>query len=177
LPIDAPMAKTPEPQAEAPVTSPVSRREFIARVGDVALATCLVGSGAGALRLAKPNVEAGSVRQVSLGTPGDFKMGTATWLKEHELFVVRTGDGFGCFSSRCTHLGCTVRRTASGFRCPCHGARFDSMGRVVDGPARRPLAWFAVKVEGDGRLWADLEEPVEVGALTRDLLAATQEPG
>jgi Rieske Fe-S protein len=118
-----------------------------------------------------PNVEAGASRQVSLGTPADFKMGTVTWLKEVELFVVRTSDGVGVFSSRCTHLGCTVRRVQDGFRCPCHGARFDSMGRVIDGPARRPLPWYAVKVEGDGRLWVDLQEPAEVGALTRDLLA------
>jgi hypothetical protein len=45
----------------------------------------------------------------------------------------------------------------------------------VDGPARRPLEWFAVKVESDGRLWADLQEAAEVGALTRDLLAGAAE--
>jgi len=169
------MTKTPEAQPDVPLASPVSRREFLSRAGDVALATCLLGSGAGAARLALPNVEAGSPRQVTLGTPADFKMGTVTWLKAAELFVVRTSDGIGAFSSRCTHLGCTVRRSSTGFRCPCHGAHFDPMGNVVDGPARQPLAWFAVKVEQDGRLWADLQEPVEVGALTRDLLAGPGE--
>jgi cytochrome b6-f complex iron-sulfur subunit len=163
------------PTVDDTAASALSRRELLVRAGEVTLAACLVGTTAGALRLATPNVEADRAQHALLGTPADFKMGTVTWLKEHELFVVRSGDGFGAFSSRCTHLGCSVRRTSTGFRCPCHGARFDPSGRVVDGPARRPLDWFRVRVETDGRLWADLEEQVEVGALTRELLAGSEE--
>ena len=42
----------------------------------------------------------------------------------------------------CTHLGCrTTFNNAEGtWDCPCHGSRFDSDGRVIEGPAVRDLS-------------------------------------
>lgn len=48
-------------------------------------------------------------------------------------------------SLTCTHQGCTVKMADDGkFHCPCHGAIFDSNGKVVKGPAQRDLAKFKV---------------------------------
>jgi Rieske Fe-S protein len=44
-------------------------------------------------------------------------------------------------SLRCTHLGCLLRFNSAerSWDCPCHGSRFDVDGRVLEGPATRPL--------------------------------------
>ena len=44
-------------------------------------------------------------------------------------------------SARCTHLGCLVafNEAETAWECPCHGSRFDIAGKVLQGPARRPL--------------------------------------
>ena len=54
------------------------------------------------------------------------------------------------FSSRCTHLGCTVRWNgeADEFQCPCHGGRFDAEGRVLGGPPSEPLRKIPAQLRG-----------------------------
>jgi nitrite reductase/ring-hydroxylating ferredoxin subunit len=66
------------------------------------------------------------------------------------LVVVRTGpDSFAALSPRCTHLGCTVRKEPSFFRCPCHGSTYTLEGEVVRGPAEKPLTRYEVRLVED----------------------------
>jgi glycine/D-amino acid oxidase-like deaminating enzyme/nitrite reductase/ring-hydroxylating ferredoxin subunit len=67
-----------------------------------------------------------------------------------KLAVYRNGHGdLSALSAVCTHLGCLVHwnTTEKSWDCPCHGSRFDPLGRVLNGPATAPL------------------EPAEVGAV------------
>lgn len=52
--------------------------------------------------------------------------------EEGKLYVV---------SARCPHLGCQLswNPDEKSFDCPCHGSRFDYMGRRIDGPAQEDV--------------------------------------
>jgi Rieske Fe-S protein len=69
-----------------------------------------------------------------------------------ELLVSRAADGgWHVVTAHCTHKGCVVDWNAavSEWQCPCHGSRFAPEGRVLHGPAERPLTQPPSRVEGD----------------------------
>lgn len=81
--------------------------------------------------------------------PADLPLGLSI---VGEAVVRRDADGrVQAWSSRCTHLGCRLDRVIDGaFVCPCHGSRFDEQGRVLNGPAVRPLQALQVQAEAGG---------------------------
>lgn len=53
------------------------------------------------------------------------------------------------FSAICTHMGCTVNPAGKELHCPCHGSVYDAAtGKVLHGPAPRPLPAIPVTVKG-----------------------------
>jgi cytochrome b6-f complex iron-sulfur subunit len=163
------------PSEPTPEHDPLSRRDALLRIGQWLMGSAGVAALLGAGRFLRPGIQTGAPSVFPIGRLSDFRMGTLTWLREHELFVVRFDTGLGAFSTRCTHLGCVVRRTADGFLCPCHGARYDSQGQVLTGPARRPLPWYHVWIESDGRIWVDLSRSVSSGKTALTLSDSTLE--
>jgi menaquinol-cytochrome c reductase iron-sulfur subunit len=73
-------------------------------------------------------------------------------------------DRLDIYSPVCPHLGCNYvwNPTRGRFECPCHASVFALDGRVLSGPAPRPLDTLAFKVE-DGVLfvrWAQFRAGV-----------------
>ncbi|MBZ5584952.1 MAG: ubiquinol-cytochrome c reductase iron-sulfur subunit [Acidobacteriia bacterium] len=77
--------------------------------------------------------------------------------------VRKDGDGILAFGPQCTHLGCAYHwdEAKNEFVCPCHNSIFDVEGRVLSGPAPRPLDRYDVKVEGGKVLLGRLRRPPE----------------
>jgi cytochrome b6-f complex iron-sulfur subunit len=135
------------------------RREFFV-IGCSAVGLASAGFVASTLRYLVPTVLYEPPARFTVGNPDQFPPGSVTFLADRRFFLFNGADGFYAISSICTHLGCNVKRTAAGFACPCHGSRFDANGRVMHGPAPKPLAWFALSLSPRGQLIVDLDHAV-----------------
>lgn len=139
----------------------VSRRNFFQlTLGWLAAGFAATASSLAALRFLVPNVLYEPSQRFKAGRPEDYPDGSATFLEQERVFVVRQGNTFRCLSSTCTHLGCTVNRAERGYHCPCHGSVFDDQGMVKSGPAPRALEWFSVTLSKDNRLLVDKSQRV-----------------
>ncbi len=62
--------------------------------------------------------------------------------------VINEGPALAPYGLRpvCPHRGCAViwQADQNRFACPCHGSKFDAEGRVLRGPARKPLPLVTV---------------------------------
>ena len=64
------------------------------------------------------------------------------------------------FAPQCTHLGCAYHweTDKNQFLCPCHTSVFSIDGKVVSGPAQRPLDRFEAKVQNNKLLLGEVRE-------------------
>jgi cytochrome b6-f complex iron-sulfur subunit len=69
------------------------------------------------------------------------------------VFLTKSGH-LGALSAKCTHAGCIVEWQANQdqLHCPCHGSRFDAAGKVLNGPATRPLSAFKARRQDEDAL-------------------------
>lgn len=65
--------------------------------------------------------------------------------------VKDTSNQVTAFGPQCTHLGCAVHwdDTKNEFLCPCHNSVFDVNGKVLAGPAPRPLERYETRLDGN----------------------------
>ncbi len=141
----------------------ISRQEFLTWLawGSVGIPGALMSLGS--FRFLVPNLTFGPDTVFKIGKAEDFPPGSQTFLRESRLFIVSTEQGMIAMSALCTHLGCIVGKVEWGYQCPCHGSKFDSNGRVLAGPAPKPLSWFKIFQAPDRNLVVDRWRPVPRG--------------
>ena len=79
--------------------------------------------------------------------------GTA-WVVKH------SDNSVTAFGPQCTHLGCAYHwdDRKDQFLCPCHNSLFAIDGKVISGPAPRPLDRYATRIEGRKLLLGPLQQ-------------------
>ena len=68
----------------------------------------------------------------------------------HSVWLIRrSGNAVTVFSPNCPHLGCHFiwNPKIEKFACPCHASMFAPDGKVLYGPAPRPLDTLSSKIE------------------------------
>jgi menaquinol-cytochrome c reductase iron-sulfur subunit len=77
--------------------------------------------------------------------------------------VKRDNGEVVAFAPQCTHLGCAYHwdDPKKQFLCPCHTSVFSIDGKVVSGPAPRPLDQFDAKVQNNKLLLGRVRESKE----------------
>lgn len=149
--------------SETKGTSEVSRRDFLGLVSMGAAVLSSFTLLAGIFRMSKANVRYEEATRFKIGKPDNFPVGTVKKLDDKGVFIFAGDDGLHAVSSICTHLGCIVAITETGFQCPCHGSKYNEDGKVVGGPAPRNLAWLEISQEVDGSLVVDTVREVPAG--------------
>lgn len=105
-------------------------------------------------------VDAGDVSQLTPGMPVEMSFqqsrvdGWRVVTEKKTAWVVKQADNkVVAFGPQCTHLGCAYHweGNAKQFACPCHASFFGLDGKVLTGPAPRPLDRYATRIQ-DNRL-------------------------
>jgi menaquinol-cytochrome c reductase iron-sulfur subunit len=101
-------------------------------------------------------VETADMSTIPTGTPTEIafeRKRVDGWKINREkatAWVVKKSDNdVVAFSPQCTHLGCAYHwdDPSHTFICPCHTSVFSIDGKVLSGPAPRPLDQYLTKVD------------------------------
>ena len=140
-----------------------TRRDFLGKTSLMIAGLASIGAVGTCLRLIKPNVRYEKPSMFKIGKAEQFPEGSVKNLVDERVVIFSDSDGIFAISSICTHLGCTVAPVEWGFQCPCHGSQFSLDGKVIGGPAPRPLEWHEIIQLEDGTLAVDTAKSVALG--------------
>ena len=112
-------------------------------------------------------LDLGDISDLTPGTPVELSAEESRidgWRAETEkktAWVVKTPDNkVLAFGPQCTHLACAYHweMSQNRFVCPCHGSEFSIDGKVLMGPAARPLDQYQTKIENNRLQIGELKE-------------------
>ena len=152
----------------------LSRRAFLQAAATALAAVGIVGCGApasdapasenAANNAASPANATANVQKI---TEKLFSISGGANLKADEAlpFVIPTTEEPGvlfrdksgqlrAMSARCTHSGCVVawKSETQKMHCPCHNSQFDTVGKVLGGPAKKNLPLWKAESKGNDAL-------------------------
>jgi nitrite reductase/ring-hydroxylating ferredoxin subunit len=145
----------------------LSRRDLLERsalAGVTLVAACGACAATGALagcavQKKTPIITTGIL---NIGTADHYPAGTVStaFLATHGIVITNDSGTALALRPICTHKGCTVHWEPDFFQfdCPCHGSKFDLLGQVTHGPAKKPLAGLAAVAQPDGTLTVNLDQ-------------------
>ncbi len=142
----------------------MDRREFISWISigalanslPIVLAACSFGKQEPQAKQESPKIDSSPRKDgfQALGTIQDLGEKGSILDKQNaakSVLVVRNPDNINlsAVNPTCTHQGCTVewKTDTKIFACPCHGSKFSPNGKVLEGPAKKPLETFRAKEE------------------------------
>jgi len=157
-----PVLKSPAPSADG--DGRMARRRLLVWFSSVGLFGSAALAVLSDLIFFKPRVTYSPSARFSIGKAEDFPPGTRIARDVERVCIVREGNRVAAISTTCTHLGCIVGISDTGFACPCHGSRYDQDGNVTGGPAPKPLPWYKVSLAPNGELEVDKNSQIEPGA-------------
>jgi len=149
---------TEESHKEQSKATILSRRYFLEAIGGGAIGIVAAGSAILTAQFLSPNVLREPSMKFKAGPAENYPPDSVTLHKGQKVFLVRAREGyFYALSAVCTHLGCIANwKSEDGIiACPCHGSKFDKEGKVIEGPAPRPLPRFAMTLDEQGELIVD----------------------
>jgi menaquinol-cytochrome c reductase iron-sulfur subunit len=153
----------------------LNRRDFmklsitiLATISGIAVGLPLIGSVIGpALQKTQQHfTKVGKISSIKTGTPVDLNFADLTedaFIRNtnlHSVWVIKNSDtDVAVYSPICPHLGCRYKWQADSdnFVCPCHDSVFSKDGKVLAGPAPRPLDTLPAKIE-NGELYVEWEQ-------------------
>jgi len=142
---------------------PISRRRLMAYAWMGAAAIVMGELIFGTFAFLWPRRKGPKVETVFIaGKVTDFKVGEIIPFRKERTFILRTEGGFLAMSAICTHLHCVVNwnEMLKKFECPCHGAKFNLNGEVLEGPPPRPLDLYKLQLVA-GNVVVDRASPIE----------------
>src|SRR4051812_34483758 len=125
--------KTPVKAAIEGTSDGMTRRRVLSWFSGFGLFGSLIITAFSNLIFIKPRATYGQPNRFSIGKPEDFPSGARLSLDTRRVCIIRDGNKIAAISTTCTHLGCIVSVSETGFGCPCHGSRYDQDGNVTGG--------------------------------------------
>jgi len=117
-------------------------------------------------------IDAGDISQLAPGVPVELTFqesrldGWRLVTEKKIAWVVKEANSkIVAFGPQCTHLACAYHweMEAGRFICPCHGSNFSLDGKVLAGPAARPLDRYLTKIENNRLQIGELRQSTPKG--------------